>query len=130
METKAGKLGLLGLLLVVSACGSTPATATFNYDFTGGVTCVGAQNNCYDHFEVGVLSGGLFNSLGTIPIPPSATGPMSVSGGFNIPGMGTQTFSVIMVAKDQAGARSASDPSLVTYVFTVRPGAPTNLVIK
>lgn len=126
------KLNLIPLLLIaMTACGATTKTAFFTYDFTGGVLCSPTvQVNCYDHFEVGILSGGLFQSLGTIPIPANATGSMAISGDFQVPGFGSMTFAVIMVTKDQAGARATSDPLLATYVASVKPGPPTGLVVK
>lgn len=134
MTPKTMLLIALTLVLVsfpASAKAST-ITATFAYDFTGGVACSATvTTNCYQQFEIGILVGAALSTQAVVPMPALAvpSGPVAnITGGFSFAGgFGTQTVAVIVVAKDSTGARVTSDPTKASATVIVIPGAPTSV---
>lgn len=125
-------LALLALALATPLSAAN-ITVTFNYDFTSARICSATvTNNCLDHFEVGILSGGgAFASLLSIPISGTPTGPVTgISGSFDLGlGIGPTSIAVIMVAKDGQGNRNTSDPSKCSTIVSVQPGSPSAISV-
>ena len=97
---------------------------TWDYDYSVDPACtVALTTDCVEGFELSD-SGGV---LAAIPNPTDPTG--FVAGISTIitkgPPYGPQTFSLVAVGHDGAGARIDSNPSTVSAV--IRPGKPQNL---
>ena len=119
------------ILFCLSARGAD-ISVSFNYNFTGATTCSATvTTNCIEKFEAGILTGAVFNTQVSIPLPATPTGQVNgITGTFSYQAaFGTQTISAIAVAKDATGQRITSDPTKTTAVVTIPPSAPKNIVV-
>lgn len=122
---------LLIFLIAVSAF-AADISVSFNYNFTGSAVCSATvTTNCIEKFEAGILTGSVFNTQVSIPLPANPTGQVNgISGAFAYQAaFGTQTISAIAVAKDATGQRITSDPAKTTAVVTITPSSPKNIVV-
>lgn len=122
----------LSLLLFPLWLHAAQITVSFNYNFTGTTPCTPTVTaNCLEKFEVGILSGAVFNTLTSIPLPANPIGAVNgIGGAFQYNGSyGQVTLSAIVVARDAAGNRITSDPTKATVSVLIPPNTPTGISI-
>lgn len=122
---------LLAFVFGVAAA-AADISVSFNYNFTGATPCSATvTTNCIEKFEVGILTGAVFNTQVSVPLPANPTGQVNgISGAFAYQAtFGTQTIAAVAVAKDATGQRITSDPTKATAVVTITPSSPKNIVV-
>jgi hypothetical protein len=125
------KLGILAMLLVVvalvaapsyaQAATGVPVTFTATYDFSAAPPCAGTLvSDCVIGFRMGYKIGTLDVSLGTIPLPATLTGVVSLTQTYNAgPPYGNLAYYIVAQAKAQDGSVVESLPLNTTVL--VRP---------
>lgn len=123
---------LVSILLLCWTAFAAEISVSFNYNFTGATACsVTVTTNCIEKFEAGILTGAVFNTQASIPLPANPVGQVNgISGSFTYQAaFGTQTIAAVAVAKDATGQRITSDPTKATAVVTITPSSPKNIVV-